>query len=128
MPVKLRYDTVDKPRVLPRAEVSSGDRGGSFAAIIERLEKADPAGAKAQGLSGAAFRAGELIHKMRKAAGLSQTALGAKLTPPVTQARISELESGFGPQGPTWDVMERIAAACGTHIVAAPPELAAAEI
>jgi transcriptional regulator with XRE-family HTH domain len=57
---------------------------------------------------------------MRKAAGLSQSELAERIG--VKQSRISEIESGVGTQGPTWEVMERIAAAFGQNLgIAAGP-------
>ncbi len=66
-------------------------------------------------ISGAAYRAGALVRMMRKSNGLSQAELGKRIG--VSQARISEIETGIGVQGPTWDLMERIAAACDAAIL-----------
>lgn len=63
---------------------------------------------------GAALRAGALARRMRLEAALSQKELGELLG--VSQARISEIEAGTGRHGPSWDIMERIAAACGRRI------------
>jgi transcriptional regulator with XRE-family HTH domain len=63
---------------------------------------------------GAALRAGALVRGMRKAIGYSQKDLAARLD--ISQARVSEIEAGVGPQGPTWALMERIAAACGREL------------
>ena len=57
------------------------------------------------------LHAAELIKEARKSAQLSQAALAAKID--VTQARISQMESGEAPYGPSVVLLERIARACG---------------
>jgi transcriptional regulator with XRE-family HTH domain len=73
---------------------------------------------KNKGLSSAAIRAGDLVRGWRKAAHLTQGQLALKLG--VKQSRVSEIESGAGTQGPTWELMERIALACGRTLGALP--------
>ncbi|WP_314951951.1 helix-turn-helix transcriptional regulator [Bradyrhizobium lupini] len=109
--VKLKVDKSHKPRVRAVAEASSKGRGRSLADLVERIERADTSLAAEKELSSAAMRAGELVRAMRKDARLSQSQLADKLG--ISQARISEIESGVGTQGPTWDLMERISVACG---------------
>src|SRR3954469_11266551 len=82
--------------------------------LVALLEAEDPHGAAEAGLSSAAMRAGDLVRSMRREAKLSQEELAARIG--VSQARISELEAGRGQQGPTWDVMERIAKASGREL------------
>jgi HSP20 family protein len=105
---KIEFETTQKRRV-SHAKVSSKSRGRPIADLLEKVEKAD-----LEFLSSAALRAGDLVRKMRKAAGISQVELANKIG--VTQSRISEIEAGMGSQGPTWDVMERVAAALGRHL------------
>ena len=59
-------------------------------------------------------QAGRLIKSMREAAGLNQKALASAIGS--SQAHISDLERGVGPQGPSVAVMARIAHACGMHL------------
>ena len=58
---------------------------------------------------------GSLARRMREAAdggrGVSQQELARRLG--VSQARISAIERGSGPQGPTYELLKRIARACG---------------
>lgn len=105
------------------AKVGSKGRGRPLSDLIKRIESADPALAREKKLSSAAIRAGALVRAMRKDAHLSQSALADKIG--VAQARISEIEAGVGTQGPTWDLMERISAACGKALVATEPKLIA---
>jgi DNA-binding XRE family transcriptional regulator len=56
-------------------------------------------------------RAAELVKQARKAARLSQAALAEKLD--VSQARISQMERGEAPYGPSMVLLERVARACG---------------
>lgn len=109
--VKLKVEKSRERRLRAVAEVSSKGRGRSLADLMEKIEHADRGLAAQKNLSSAAMRAGELIRAMRKDAGFSQSQLAEKLG--VSQARVSEIESGVGAQGPTWDLMERISVACG---------------
>jgi transcriptional regulator with XRE-family HTH domain len=92
------------PRVTSRPELR-----GSLDRVVARVDAR-----RGDDEFGAAFRAGGLVRRMRREADLSQRALGESLG--VSQARISEIEAGAGSQGPTWALMERIAAACGREI------------
>jgi transcriptional regulator with XRE-family HTH domain len=94
--------------------VGSKGRGRPIADFVERLEQTHPGFPSKGDLSGAALRAGDLVRSMRKEAGLSQTDLADRMG--VKQSRISEIEAGLGSQGPTWDVMERAATACGQSL------------
>ncbi|RXG95244.1 helix-turn-helix transcriptional regulator [Bradyrhizobium zhanjiangense] len=109
--VKLKVEKNRERRPQAVAEVSSNGRGRSLADLVEKIEHADPNLSAEKQLSSAAMRAGELVRAMRKDARLSQSQLAEKLG--VSQARVSEIESGVGIQGPTWDLMERISVACG---------------
>ena len=55
-----------------------------------------------------------LVRTIRREAGLSQRSLASAIG--VSQARVSEIEAGLGKHGPSWEVMERIAAVCGREI------------
>jgi HSP20 family protein len=107
MTKKMKVETAGKVRKISPARVNSKARGRPIADLVERFEGTG----SAKTLSSAALRAGDLIRTMRKAAGMSQLELARKID--VSQARISEIEAGLGSQGPTWDVMERIATAFG---------------
>jgi DNA-binding XRE family transcriptional regulator len=111
---KVTFKTVGTPRNVKPASVKSNERGRPLADLVEEFERDDASLVRDKGLSSAAMRAGIQIRAMRKKAGLSQAELGRKIG--ATQARISELEAGLGVQGPTYDVLERIAAACGMSI------------
>jgi len=100
-----------KTQLSAPATVNSKDRGRPIADLVERIEHSNPKLAASKGLSSAALRAGDLVRTMRKEARLSQTQLADNLG--VKQSRISEIEAGVGTQGPTLDLMERIAKACG---------------
>jgi DNA-binding XRE family transcriptional regulator len=92
---------------------------GSFDALIVDIERAQAEDGEEPTVSSAAFRAGQIIRMFRKGKGMSQAMLARRLG--VTQARISELEAGLGPRGPSWDLMERIANACDATILVSPP-------
>ncbi len=51
---------------------------------------------------------------MRNAAGLTQVQLGAKAK--MKQSDVSDLENGKGIQGPSFDVIARVADACGFYV------------
>lgn len=107
-------------RLVKPATVTSKGRGRPLSMLVEKLERSSPDLTREKKLSSAAMRAGALIRKMRKDAHLSQTELAGRLG--LSQARVSEIEAGVGTQGPTWDVMERISAACGKILVVSPNE------
>jgi transcriptional regulator with XRE-family HTH domain len=112
---KVKTETVDQARPATRATVSSGNRGRPIADLVEQLEFTDPRIVAEKNLSSAALRAGDVVRRMRKMARLSQSQLAEQIG--VKQSRISEIESGVGSQGPTWELMERIAAACDRSLV-----------
>lgn len=62
----------------------------------------------------ASLRAAQFIRETRERRGLTQLQLARKLG--VSQARVSEIESGRGRRGPSMDLLERIASACGGHL------------
>jgi len=84
---------------------------------FESLDKLKSGLAKMPGVSElieeerANLHAAELVREARKAAHLSQAALAEKIE--VTQARISQMESGAGPYGLSVVLLERVARACG---------------
>ncbi len=70
---------------------------------------------------------GRRIRQARDAVNLTQLALADRIG--TTQPHLSEIERGTGPQGPTYGLLLKIAAACGTTaqaLVAEPEEDAAA--
>ena len=91
------------------ASVSRNEARGTLDRLVARLDARHP-----DRKTGAGFRAGGLVRGLRREAGLTQGDLAKRIG--VSQARISELEAGLGSQGPTWDLMERIATACGRTI------------
>jgi transcriptional regulator with XRE-family HTH domain len=66
----------------------------------------------------AGLRAGALVRAMRESARLSQTELGAHAR--IKQADISAIETSSGDRGPTFDVLARVADACGYLVTFAP--------
>lgn len=113
------------PRRKPVApKVSSGERGLPMDVVLQHYEEVSPAAAKQTGISSAAMRAGTIVRGMRRTAHFSQAELAERIG--VSQARISEIEIGEGPQGPTFALLERIGAACGMVLVAMKPARAAA--
>jgi DNA-binding transcriptional regulator YiaG len=99
-------------------KVSNPKKRGSFEGLIGAIEADDIRRGEAPAISGAAFRAAAIVRTMRKSRNLSQKELAVRLK--LTQARVSEIESGVGAQGPTWDLMERIAKACDSRILISP--------
>lgn len=97
-----------------KAEVSSGKRGKPFDALLSKIEARHPGIEAEIGVSSAAVRAGRQVREMRLAKGLTQTQLAAALD--WDQVRISNIERGEGTLGPTFDVLQKVAAACGYDI------------
>jgi transcriptional regulator with XRE-family HTH domain len=62
----------------------------------------------------AAAEAATLLRSFRRRAGLSQQEVADRLR--LTQARISQLESADGRDGPTYGVLRRVAHACGIDL------------
>jgi transcriptional regulator with XRE-family HTH domain len=58
-----------------------------------------------------ASEAAKFIRDMRSIAGLSQLELARRLG--ISQPRVSAMEKGSGPDGPTYGMLRRIARACG---------------
>lgn len=56
------------------------------------------------------MRTAAMIRKWRKDASMTQSELGRRIG--VSQARVSEMESGMSKLGPSFETMERIAEAC----------------
>lgn len=59
----------------------------------------------------ASREAARFIKKLRLAAGLTQRQLAGRLD--ISQPRVSSMERGAGPEGPTYAMLKRVAAACG---------------
>jgi HSP20 family protein len=119
---KMKVETTEKVRQVSPARVNSKARGRPIADLVEKFEGTG----SLKSLSSAALRAGDFIRTMRKAGGMSQAELANKIG--VSQSRISEIEAGMGSQGPTWDVMERIATAFGKRWQIADEQLAAEDV
>ena len=101
-----------------RPNVRSEGRGKPLADVLAVLEESDPEISEKLGLSSAAMRAGALVRAMRKRMKLTQTQLADKLG--WTQERISNIECGVGSQGPTFDVLSRIATVCNMRLAFIP--------
>jgi DNA-binding XRE family transcriptional regulator len=101
-------------------KIGNEAKRGSFDTLVGDIERAARERGEEPPLSSAAFRAGSLIRMMRKSRSLTQAALAKRIG--VTQARVSELESGMGSRGPSWELMERIAKACSATILISPTE------
>ncbi|HEX5325737.1 MAG TPA: helix-turn-helix transcriptional regulator [Acetobacteraceae bacterium] len=114
MSPQVKVDRAPQRRKWRSAEVGSGTRGRSLASVVQRIEQRNPALVARSGVSSSAMLAGDLVRGMRQQAGYTQARLAELIG--VSQARIAELESGIGTHGPTWDVMQRVAAACGQEI------------
>ncbi len=97
-----------------------GHESDLVARIIRNFPEWDRKAAK----DGPAARAGMLSRAMRIAAGLSQMAVGEKAN--IKQSDISAIETGSGEKGPTYDVLSRIADACGFVLSFGPKEKAPA--
>lgn len=97
------------------AKQAIGAGKSAFGSVIAALEAEDRAAGRSPEFSAAAFEAGALVRRMRRAARLTQAALAERIG--VTQARISEIETGIGPQGPSWELFLRITAACGAELL-----------
>jgi transcriptional regulator with XRE-family HTH domain len=93
-----------------KPEVSSGGRGKPLDSLIARLEAKHPGIEKEIGVSSAALRAGRQVREMRLAKGWTQVQLAKKLG--WDQVRVSNIERGEGTLGPTFDVLQKIAAVC----------------
>jgi transcriptional regulator with XRE-family HTH domain len=101
-----------------KAEVASDARGAPFADLLHRVEAKYPGIEEKVGLSSAAMRAGQRIREMRLAKGWTQTQLAQKLG--WDQERISNLERGEGTRGPTFDVLQKVSAACDYELKFSP--------
>ncbi|RME62581.1 MAG: XRE family transcriptional regulator [Alphaproteobacteria bacterium] len=97
-----------------------GGRGG--VALAERIEAETAGWRQAARHNAAAIRAGQLLRRARELANLTQAQLAQRVGMP--QSKISDLERGIGRYGPTFEVMERVAAVCGRHITLYDPRAA----
>ena len=97
-------DAMYQQDVAPHAE--------GFDVLAKKLASRLPAWTDARKSAGS--RAATLLRTMRNAAGLSQIKLGELAR--INQSDISALENGDGPQGPSFDMIARIADACGFHL------------
>jgi transcriptional regulator with XRE-family HTH domain len=122
-PIKPSYLTADTVKI---GRVSSGNRGAPISGLFARAEKKYPGIEEEVGLSSAALRAGELVRGMRKANGWTQTELADELG--WDQVRISNIERGEGTRGPTFDVLTKIADACGFDLQFTPRAEASAGV
>ncbi|HEY4142104.1 MAG TPA: helix-turn-helix transcriptional regulator [Pseudolabrys sp.] len=104
--------------------MSSGNRGAPISGLFAVAEQMYPGIEQEVGLSSAALRAGELVRDMRKGNGWTQTQLAEMLG--WDQVRMSNIERGEGTRGPTFDVMTKIAEACGYDWQFTPREVAKA--
>lgn len=107
-----------------KRRVSSGNRGAPLSSLFAAAERQYPGIEEEVGLSSAALRAGELVRGMRKANGWTQTTLAEALG--WDQVRISNIERGEGTRGPTFDVLTKIAEACGYDLQFTPRAMAEA--
>jgi DNA-binding transcriptional regulator YiaG len=122
MTKEAKVDLAAKVRTPAPARATSGMRGQPMDLVLQALEARDPNAAKATGLTSAGMRAGAIVRGMRRTAGLSQAGLAARIG--VTQERVSELERGAGPQGPTYELLDRIAVVCGMVLMPLKQEMA----
>jgi transcriptional regulator with XRE-family HTH domain len=79
--------------------------------VEELLRQSAPGTREAFERASDALEAAALIRDMRLLAGLSQTELAARLG--VSPPRVSVIEKGDGPQGPTYALLKRVARVCG---------------
>ncbi|SRR5258708_11306117 len=103
---------------LGAAHVSSGEKGKPAEFLLSKIEAKHPGIEKEIGISSAAARAGRHVREMRLAKGLTQAQLAAALD--WNQVRISNIERGEGAFGPTFDVLQKIAAVCGYDVAFQP--------
>jgi transcriptional regulator with XRE-family HTH domain len=89
---------------------SSGRKGKPLDYLLARVEAKHPGIEEEIGLSSAAARAGRQVREMRQAKGWTQVRLAEALG--WDQVRISNIERGEGTLGPTFDVLQKIAAVC----------------
>lgn len=92
--------------------------------VEELLRQSAPGTREAFERASDALEAAALIRDMRLLAGLSQTELAARLG--VSPPRVSAIEKGDGPQGPTYALMKRVARVCGFDFALAGTGLLAA--
>ncbi len=98
--------------------------GKTLSQVLGRIEAEHGDDLARAGVSSAAVEAGELVRAMRHAAGLSQAKLADATG--IAQPDISDIERGTGKDGPTFQRLRLIAAACGMRLAAVRAELAAA--
>lgn len=94
---------------------SRAERGASRRLDLDRLLEGRPLAKHAAEWAEATAAAGELVRRMRVESGLSQSELATRIGS--TQAHISELERGLGPNGPTIATLTRIIHEFGDDLV-----------
>jgi transcriptional regulator with XRE-family HTH domain len=99
---------------IEKPHASSGAGGLPLDRLLSRIEEQHPGIESEIGLSSAAMRAGRKVREMRVAKGLTQASLAKTLG--WDQVRISNIERGEGVLGPSFDVLQKIAAACDYEI------------
>jgi transcriptional regulator with XRE-family HTH domain len=107
-----------KTGIATMSRTTSGSRGKPLANVLARVEQQHPGIEEEIGLSSAALRAGQFVRSMRKSKGWTQTQLAERLG--WDQERISNIERGEGTRGPTFDVLQKIAAVCDHDLTFAP--------
>jgi transcriptional regulator with XRE-family HTH domain len=93
-----------------RQDISPSSKG--FDVLAQELARRLPAWMEEE--SSPSARAGVFLRTMRNAAGLSQVKVGQLAQ--MQQSDISSLENGQGIHGPSFDVIARIADACGFYL------------
>ncbi len=88
--------------------------GEGLDALVQDMARALPEWTNKLEHDTAGARAGLFLRTMRNAAGLTQVQLGEKAR--MKQSDISDLENGKGVQGPGFDVVARVADACGFYV------------
>jgi transcriptional regulator with XRE-family HTH domain len=83
-------------------------------ALVQDMARALPEWTNKLAHDTAGARAGLFLRTMRNAAGLTQVQLGEMAR--MKQSDISDLENGKGAQGPGFDVIARVADACGFYV------------
>src|SRR5271167_1914138 len=97
------------------SESQKGAGGAGKQFDLDRLIADDPRAKLAAGAAEIVTGVGELVRRGRTARGFSQAELAEKAG--CTQAHISELERGIGPNGPTVATLGRIMDVLGEELI-----------